>query len=254
MQLHNSEVLQAVLLSNHFSTDAQGGISSHVFSQEPFQQQAMPQQQQQQAMPQQQQAMPPPQPLQRQQQPLQQAGRPAAAAAATGTSRGRQVTKQFSVTTTDIQSVPMLLQLFQTGWPVDSPHKIYTGLAEPSFAQGLAGNEAQLYQVLQQGYLLVKGVQQQQQVTIEQAADIVEAWRDNAAAVILVGGRVEPAGAGTVEGFIVPSMLPENKNKWTINKLCQYARNMECVKMQKDRAKSAAGREGAAARKKQRIK
>ena len=255
MQLHNSEVLQAVLLSNHFSTDAQVGSSSHVFSEDPFQQQAMPQQQQQ--------AMPPPQPLQ--QQPLQQAGRPAAAAASTGTSRGRQVTKQFSVTTRDIQSVPMLLQLFQTGWPVDSPNKIYTGLAEPGFAQGLAGNESQLYAVLQQGYLLVKGVQQQLQVTIEQAADIVEAWRDNAAAVIDANGRVTAAvidangrvtaaAAGAVEGVVVPSLLPENKNKWTINKLCQYARNMECVKMQKDRTKSAAGREGAAARKKQRTK
>jgi hypothetical protein len=235
MQLHNSELFRAALLSNHFSTDAQGGSSSHAFPQEPVQQQAMP--------PQQQQAQ--------QQQPLQQAGRPAAAAA-TGTSRGRQITKQFSVTTTDIKTVPKLLQLFQTGWPVDSPHKIYTGLAEPGFAQGLADNEAQLYAVLRQGYLLVKAVQQLLPVTIEQAADIVEAWRDNAAAVIYANGRVVAAGAGTVEGHVVASWLPQHTRKWTINKLCQHARNMDCVKMQKDRAKSAAGREGGVARKKQR--
>ena len=169
--------------------------------------------------------------------------------------------------------MPRLLKLFQSGWPVDSPHKVYTGLDEAGFASGLRHNQSLQYDVLRQGYLLIKGVSRQQGVSLEQAAEIVQIWRGNTAAVITADGvimapfmtadgvmavmtadGVMPAqAAGVVLNSLLP-LVPHRKDGWTINQLCQYARNMECVTTQKNGVKAAAGREGGTAAKKQRTK
>lgn len=155
----------------------------------------------------------------------------------------------------DVRTVPILLKLFETGWPVDSPLKIYTGLAEPGYAKGLPKNQAQQYDLLRQGYLLIKGVSQLYDLSMRQAADVVEVWRGNTAACITTDGSVVAVTArAAAAGTIVPSMLGTAEKQWTMNKLCQTARNVPCVTAQKDSTKSAAGRGGGSAPKKQRTK
>jgi hypothetical protein len=194
---------------------------------------------------------------QRQEAQQQQRGPPAASSAATTGSRSSSSSsKVFTVTTRDIKTVPQLLQLFETGWPLTTPDKIFTGLAEPAFARGLPGNQAQQYELLRQGYLLVKGVAQQYDINTGKAAAVVEIWRDNTAASIDADGSIavaEPADTAVVAGrTVVASLLPPKDKRWTLNNLCQTARGLACVTAQKHSAKSAAGRQGGSAQKKQR--
>lgn len=231
MQLHQGQLLRSVAGSCTALEQrvAQGGMQG-ASSRTPCMQQEQPHE-----------------PLQQQ----QQRGRAAATAAAGSSSNS--TSKVFTVTTLDVKTVPVLLQLFETGWPVTSPDKIYTGLVEAGFARGLPSKQAQQHDLLRQGYLLVKAVAQQYEITTQTAAAVVEIWRDNVDAVIGADGSVEAAEAGVVTaGRTVPSMLPPKSKQWTMNNLCQTARGFDCVKAQKNSVKSAAGKQGGSAPKKQR--
>jgi hypothetical protein len=228
MQLHQGKMVRLMCSNSLGSTGVQGVSGSSTAPQGQHQQ--------------------PPQQSTQQQQSQQQGDQPAAAAAA-----GAAAVKVFTVSTKDIATVRMLLQLFLTGWPVESPLKVYTGLCEPGFAKGLPKNQAQQYALLQQGYLLVKAVSELNGLTLQQAADVVEVWRGHTDAVISADGSGSVAAAPAA-GTQLPSLLPaatNTNNRWTMNRLCQAARGLDCVQAQKDGKRSAAGREGGKAAKKQ---
>jgi hypothetical protein len=191
----------------------------------------------------------------------------AAVAAASGV-------KAFHVTTTSITTVPELLELFEEGWPLKAAaaHRVYTRLSEEGFARGLPSNQAQQYEVLRQGYLLVRGVSQLYGISMKQAAAVVEIWRDHKPAFVPTQGTVVAAeldSTAAVQGtqLPVPEDLLESKRqkskqqqqqrRLTMYRLCEAARGMDMVVQQKDPIRSAAGKAGgtaAATAKKQRTK
>jgi hypothetical protein len=197
---------------------------------------------------------------QHEQQPAHARQQPTAAGQHSGGAGSRSTAKVFCVTTKDIKTVPDLLQLFETGWPLSTPHKVYTGVGAPAFAKGLPNNQQQQLDLFRQGFLLVKSVSQEWGISMQQAALVVEAWRDKTDAAISVDGTVSavPAGSAQPTGTrVVPSPLPAkpSSGRWTMNNLLQTARKLPCVVAQKDSTKAAAGRAGgqaAAAAKRQR--
>jgi hypothetical protein len=212
--------------------------------------------------------MPPPPPhhYQQQQQHDQQPAcarqQPAAAGQHSGGAGSSNTAKVFSITTKDISTVPQLLQLFETGWPLSTPHKVYTGVGEPAFARGLESNQQQQLDLFKQGLLLVKSVSQERGISMQDAALVVEVWRGKTDAAILQDGTISAAPAGAVQPVgarVLPDLLPPKpgNKKWTMNLLLQAARKLPCVVQQKDSTKAAAGRAGgqaAAATKRQRTK
>lgn len=156
--------------------------------------------------------------------------------------------------------MPRLLQLFQSGWTLDSPDKVCTGLDEATFAWGLPHKHAKQYRQLRLGYLLIKGVSKQHSISLEQAAEVVEVWRENrflavTAAAITDNGVVAwpQAWLWPAAGVVVHSLLPHRTDTWTMYKLCEQAATVACVKEQSaaDRRAAAWG-EGGRVSKKQR--
>ena len=172
-----------------------------------------------------------------------------------------QPQRSFIVTSKDLKDMSQLLQLFEKGWPLQVPDKTYEGLADPSFGKGLPDNQQQQYELLRQGYLLIQAVSEQYRIGMDQAAQVVEFWRKNSAARIdRAGGTISEAPAlGSVlppDSEVAQSLLPAaslpTSGKYTINQLCQTARNLPCVKDKKNSQKSAAGTAGGRAAKRRR--
>lgn len=207
---------------------------------------------------------PPPPDLQQQehyeQPPARARQQPTAAGQHNGGAGSSSTAKVFTITTKDIKTVPELLQLFETGWPLHTPHKVFTGVGEAAFSRGLPSNQQQQLGLFKQGLLLVKSVSQDWGISMHDAALVVEVWRDKADAAILGDGRISAAPAGSTQPTgtrMVPSPLPprSGRSRWTMNILLQTARSLPCVMAQKDTTKAAAGRAGgqaAAAAKRQR--
>jgi hypothetical protein len=207
----------------------------------------------------------PPQPgnqHQQDQQPACAQQQPAAEAQHNGGTGSSSTVNVFNLTTKDIRTVPQLLQLFETGWPLSTPHKVYTGVGEPAFAKGLESRQQQQLDLLKQGFLLVMSVSKDWAISMQDAALVIEVWRGNTDAVFLADGTVSTAPTGAEQSAgarVLPNLLSPKpgQKKWTMNLLLQAARNLPCVVQQKDSTKAAAGRAGgqaAAAAKRQRTK
>jgi hypothetical protein len=197
-------------------------------------------------------------------------------------SRCELPSEHFKLTTQGVATVPNLLHLFECGWPVGGARQVRVFPALNT-VQLTGRNTAakQQQQLMQVGYRFITVTAREHDISMQQAAAVIELWRRGTAAAITTDGIISAAsssssssggsgGVGDVSGgdgssspaaanipdarvLVVPDILAAvpASGVWSLTALCKAARNHPSVQQLANPAKQAAGRSGASKRKRQ---
>lgn len=157
---------------------------------------------------------------------------------------------QFGLTAGVVSTVPKLLYLFETGWPLGvGPSAVtYQALSKSKYT-GTIKAQRQQWDLMSQGYTLITCLTQTYGITTGQAAEVVELWRlGKPAAYVLLDGTVtaDMTAAGPEGSKRFDNMLCNTKEQ-SLCAVLKQARGLELVKLTKNPKRAAAGRAGGAA-------
>jgi hypothetical protein len=197
-------------------------------------------------------------------QAMPQAAAPAGPCSSTGDSSSGEkvhmVSANFVLKTNTVSTVPKLVHLFEFGWPVGGPGMIRTYSALRSVHMSGKGPNKQQFELMGVGYRFVTVIAGENNISTQQAAEVIELWRHNKPASIRTDGTVHESSSGrgssssTVGGAC--RMLPvlpffneslSAKSHMSLCTLCKTARSYPAVQQLADSQKQKAGRAGATA-------
>jgi hypothetical protein len=195
-----------------------------------------------------------------------QATQPAAAPAGPSSSNGDSssgekvlmVSADFALKTDTVSTVPRLVHLFEFGWPVGGPDivRVYSALRSVHMS-GRHPNKQQ-FELMGVGYRFVAVIAGENDISTQQAAEVIELWRHNKPASIRTDGTVHEgsSGRGSSSSSTVGRLLPvlpffaealSAKSRMSLCALCKTVRSYPAVQQLANSQKQNAGRAGATA-------
>lgn len=176
----------------------------------------------------------------------------------------RMHSSQFCLKVGTVETVPRMLHLWEQGWPVGGPGMVRTFPALSTVHMSGSGGAKQQYDLLKLGNRLISVTATANNISTEQAAEVIEKWRAGQTAVIKADGSIDSSSSsdgGSSSSTRVLPPLPEiaasmpKSGLMGLTALCKLARDLPAIKQLADAKKQKAGLAGAqasSARKRQR--
>jgi hypothetical protein len=170
------------------------------------------------------------------------------------------VSANFVLKTDTVSTVPRLVHLFEFGWPVGGADivRVYSALRSVQMS-GKHRNKQQ-FELMGVGYRFVTVIAGTNDISTQQAAEVIELWRFNKPVSIRTDGTVHDSSSGRgsssssvsaacrflpVLPFFVEAL--SGKSNMSLCTLCKTVRSFPAVQQLADSQKQKAGRAGATA-------